>query len=69
MTRSGRDWRRFVEPQFAERFNGLMRCCHTTVGAVYGACLPSGEVLDAWLAVAERGDLLVTHHPVDVRNG
>jgi putative NIF3 family GTP cyclohydrolase 1 type 2 len=66
---AGTDWRAFVEPQFAQRFNGLMRRGHPTVRAVYGACLPSAEVLDAWLAVAERGDLLVTHHPIDVRNG
>ncbi|MFU8876302.1 Nif3-like dinuclear metal center hexameric protein [Micromonospora sp. SL4-19] len=65
----GTDWRGFVEPRFAQRFNGLMRRGYPMVGAVYGACLPSAEVLDAWLAVAERGDLLVTHHPIDVRNG
>jgi putative NIF3 family GTP cyclohydrolase 1 type 2 len=65
----GTDWRAFVEPPFAQRFNGLMRRGHSRVGTVYGACLPSTEVLDAWLAVAERGDLLVTHHPIDERNG
>ncbi|MEU8079208.1 Nif3-like dinuclear metal center hexameric protein [Catellatospora citrea] len=65
----GIDWRAFVEPLFAQRFNGLMRRGGPTVGAVYGACFPSAEVLDAWLEVAEPGDLLVTHHPVDVRNG
>ncbi|WP_319463954.1 Nif3-like dinuclear metal center hexameric protein [Micromonospora sp. RTP1Z1] len=65
----GTDWRAFVEPHFAQRFNGLMRRGHPTVRTVYGACFPSAEVVDAWLAVAERGDLLVTHHPIDVRNG
>ncbi|MET7831547.1 Nif3-like dinuclear metal center hexameric protein [Micromonospora sediminicola] len=66
---AGIDWRGFVEPRFAERFNGLMRRGRPDVGTVYGACFPSAEVLDAWLAVAEPGDLLVTHHPIDVRNG
>ncbi|MDG4836307.1 Nif3-like dinuclear metal center hexameric protein [Micromonospora sp. WMMD967] len=65
----GTDWRAFVEPLFAQRFNGLMRRGHPTVRTVYGACFPSAEVIDAWLAVARRGDLLVTHHPIDVRNG
>ena len=65
----GFDWRGFVEPQFAQRFNGLMRRGRGSVGAVYGASLPSAEVLDRWLAVAQAGDLLITHHPIDVRNG
>jgi putative NIF3 family GTP cyclohydrolase 1 type 2 len=65
----GVDWRAFVEPQFAQRFNGLMHRGHASVSAVYGASLPSAEVLDAWLSVAERGDLLIIHHPIDVRNG
>ncbi|GAA2491316.1 Nif3-like dinuclear metal center hexameric protein [Winogradskya humida] len=65
----GFDWRGFVEPGFSQRFNGLMRRGLESVGAVYGACLPSAHVLDAWLAVARAGDLLITHHPIDVRNG
>jgi putative NIF3 family GTP cyclohydrolase 1 type 2 len=65
----GTDWRAFVEPRFAERFNGLMRRGSPAVATVYGACFPSAEILDAWLAVAAPGDLLVTHHPIDVRNG
>lgn len=66
---TGVNWRAFVEPRFAERFNGLMRRGDATVGTIYGACLPSADVLDAWLAGAERGDLLITHHPIDCRNG
>jgi putative NIF3 family GTP cyclohydrolase 1 type 2 len=65
----GFDWRAFVEPAYARRFNGLMRRGHAVVGTVYGASFPSTDVLDAWLAVADRGDLLVTHHPLDARNG
>src|SRR5215831_3858958 len=66
---AGVDWRAFVEPRFAQRFNGLVRRGHPEVGAVYGASFPSAEVLDAWLAGARRGDLLITHHPIDARNG
>ena len=66
---AGLDWRAFVDPLFAVRFNGLMRRGDPRVGRVFGACFPSAEVLDAWLGVAQRGDLLVTHHPIDVRNG
>jgi hypothetical protein len=66
---AGVEWRGFVEPLFAIRFNGLMRAGEPEVGTVYGACFPSAEVLDAWLAVARRGDLLITHHPIDARNG
>jgi putative NIF3 family GTP cyclohydrolase 1 type 2 len=66
---AGTDWRAFVEPPYAQRFNGLVRRGSPEVGRVYGACFPSVDVLDAWLAVADRGDLLITHHPIDVRNG
>jgi putative NIF3 family GTP cyclohydrolase 1 type 2 len=66
---AGIDWRAFVEPLYAKRFNGLVRRGHPSVGAIYGASFPSTDVLDAWLAVAERGDLLITHHPIDARNG
>jgi len=34
---------------------------HPTVGTGYGARLSSAEAIDAWLAVAKRGDRLVTH--------
>ncbi|AEV85387.1 hypothetical protein ACWT_4367 [Actinoplanes sp. SE50] len=66
---AGVDWRAFVEPRFAQRFNGLMHRGHPSVGAVHGACLPSAQVLDDWLSVARTGDLLITHHPIDIRNG
>jgi putative NIF3 family GTP cyclohydrolase 1 type 2 len=66
---AGIDWRAFVEPLYAQRFNGLVRRGRPEVGTVYGASFPSADVLDAWLAVAGPGDLLVTHHPIDARNG
>ena len=66
---AGIDWRAFVEPLYAKRFNGLVRRGRASVGTVNGACFPSADVLDAWLAVARPGDLLITHHPVDARCG
>jgi putative NIF3 family GTP cyclohydrolase 1 type 2 len=66
---AGVDWRQWATPQFAERFNGLMIRGRTEVGQVFAACFPSAEVLDEWLALARPGDLLITHHPIDVRNG
>lgn len=66
---AGVDWRAIVEPRFAELFNGLMFRGAGDVGRVSGACFPSAEVLDRWLATVRAGDLLVTHHPIDLRNG
>jgi putative NIF3 family GTP cyclohydrolase 1 type 2 len=63
------DWRALVEPQFAVLFNGLMFRGAAEVGRVSGACFPSAEVLDQWLPAARPGDLLITHHPIDLRNG
>lgn len=66
---AGVDWRALVEPRFAGLFNGLMFHGAAEIGRVTGACFPSAEVLDQWLPTAQAGDLLVTHHPIDVRNG
>jgi putative NIF3 family GTP cyclohydrolase 1 type 2 len=66
---AGLDWQRWATPTFAERYNGLMVRGADRVGHVFAACFPSAEVLDQWLDVAESGDLLLTHHPIDIRNG
>ncbi|WP_433718699.1 Nif3-like dinuclear metal center hexameric protein [Actinoplanes sp. CA-051413] len=66
---AGVDWRRWATPEFAEKFNGLMIRGRPQVGQVFAACFPSAEVLEQWLALARPGDLLITHHPIDVRNG
>lgn len=64
---AGVDWRRWATPEFAERFNGLMIRGRDEVGQVFAACFPSAAVLEQWLALARPGDLLITHHPIDVR--
>ena len=66
---AGVDWRRWATPGFAEKFNGLMIRGRAQVGQVFAACFPSADVLEEWLALARPGDLLITHHPIDVRNG
>jgi putative NIF3 family GTP cyclohydrolase 1 type 2 len=66
---AGVDWRRWATPEFAEKFNGLMIRGRPHVGQVFAACFPSADVLEEWLALARPGDLLITHHPIDVRNG
>jgi putative NIF3 family GTP cyclohydrolase 1 type 2 len=66
---AGVDWRRWATPEFADRFNGLMIRGRDEVGQVFAACFPSAEILEEWLARARPGDLLITHHPIDVRNG
>lgn len=66
---SGINWQRYVTPEFANRFNGLMVRGDEQVGRIYAAAFPSAVVLDAWLGQANQGDLLITHHPIDCRNG
>ncbi len=66
---AGTAWQRYVTPEFAARFNGLMVQGDEQLGQVYAAAFPSAEVLDTWLTQAHPGDLLVTHHPIDCRNG
>ncbi len=63
------NWQRYVTPEFAARFNGLMVRGSEQLGRVYAAAFPSAEILDAWLSQAHAGDLLLTHHPIDCRNG
>lgn len=66
---AGISWQRYVTPEFAARFNGLMVRGDEQLGHIYAATFPSAEVLDTWLTQAQPGDLLVTHHPIDCRNG
>ena len=65
----GVDWRTRFEPDFTVRFNGLMVRGGEDVGTVFCAAFPSAEVLEALLREAAPGDLLVTHHPTDLRSG
>jgi putative NIF3 family GTP cyclohydrolase 1 type 2 len=66
---AGRGWREWMTPTFAERFNGLMIEGAPTVRRVFAATFPSAEVLDRWIPRSLPGDVLITHHPIDCRNG
>lgn len=60
----GFDWRSFFEPDFTKRFNGLMIRGIGQVKTVFLAVFPAEEVLEAFLAEGEPGDLLFMHHPL-----
>jgi putative NIF3 family GTP cyclohydrolase 1 type 2 len=64
-----RSWQSWAEPMFAVRFNGLMIRGAPTVRTVFMAAFPSPLVLEAFLAQADRGDLLFVHHPIDLESG
>jgi putative NIF3 family GTP cyclohydrolase 1 type 2 len=65
----GFDWRACFEPEFHELLNGLMLRGADDVGTVFCAAYPSAEVLDVFLRDGATGDLLFTHHPIDLRSG
>ena len=62
-------WRTWVEPDFAERFNGLMIRGGDTVHTVFLAAFPSAVILHDFLTRAQPGDLLFLHHPIDLESG
>lgn len=66
---NGTDWRARFEPGFVDRFNGLMLRGGDAVERVYLAAFPSVEALDVILAEARSGDLIFSHHPIDMRCG
>ena len=65
----GRQWRTWVEPGFATHFNGLMIRGGDLVHTVFLAAFPSDDVLRRFVARAVSGDLLFTHHPIDLESG
>lgn len=64
-----RAWKLWVEPQFAQHFNGLMLRGSEFVTTVFLAAFPSAAVLQAFLKQANSGDLLFVHHPIDLESG
>lgn len=65
----GFSWRDFFEPAFAERFNGLMIRGAVRVGKVWCIAFPAEEVLARILAQALPGDLIFSHHPINMECG
>ncbi len=67
----GFPWREVFEADFVERFNGLMIRGHDDAGKIKIWCIafPAEEVLDHILDRAEPGDLIFSHHPIDMTCG
>ncbi|MEM7117890.1 MAG: Nif3-like dinuclear metal center hexameric protein [Chloroflexota bacterium] len=63
------DWQSTFEANFCHYFNGLMLRGAAEVGRVYCAVFPSFDVLEPFIEQAQPGDLLFTHHPVDMESG
>lgn len=62
-------WRDFFEPAFAERFNGLMLRGADRVGKAWCISFPAEDVLARILARALPGDLIFSHHPINMECG
>ncbi len=65
----GFDWRSFFEPEFTERFNGVMIRGDSAVSKVWCISFPREAVLDWILARAQPGDVIFCHHPIDMECG
>lgn len=66
---AGTDWRRRFQPDFCQRFNGLMLRGGEAVGRVFLIVFPAEDVLEAVLSQAQAGDFIFAHHPLDMRCG
>jgi putative NIF3 family GTP cyclohydrolase 1 type 2 len=66
---TGFPWRDVFEPGFVRRFNGLMLRGRESVAKVWCVAFPSEEALAPILAQAHPGDLIFSHHPIDMRCG
>ena len=62
-------WRDVFKPRFVQRFNGVMLRGRDSVGKIWCVAFPSQEVLAPMLAQAQPGDLIFSHHPIDMRCG
>jgi putative NIF3 family GTP cyclohydrolase 1 type 2 len=65
----GFDWQSYFEADFVSRFNGLMLKGAEEVNRVYCSVFPTDEVLQKFVDIAEPGDLLFLHHPLDMECG
>jgi hypothetical protein len=60
----GFEWSKWFEPEFCQRFNGLMIKGRETVGTVFLAVFPTVRVLKQFIEQGQPGDLLFMHHPL-----
>lgn len=63
------DWQGVFESEFSLRFNGLMLRGDSEVGKIWCISFPSAETLDEIMGQARPGDLIFSHHPIDMRCG
>ena len=62
----GYDFVQVFQPDFCQRFNGLMLHARDVVGEVYCAAFPCPEILERLLAMTKGDALLYLHHPIDM---
>ena len=62
-------WREAFEPEFVRRCNGLMMRGQNHVGKIWCIAFPADEVLDSIVSRARPGDLIFSHHPINMECG
>jgi putative NIF3 family GTP cyclohydrolase 1 type 2 len=62
-------WKKIFEPDFQERFNGLMIRGADKVNAVFTSSFPHDEILEKFISQSQEGDLLFLHHPIPLECG
>jgi hypothetical protein len=60
------DYTKILEPDFCDRFNGLMLRAAETVEQIYCAAFPCPEVVGKVIETRKGNVLLFLHHPVDM---
>jgi len=65
----GFDWKTFFEPEFCQRFNGVMIKGLENVGSIFCAAFPASEVLQQFMEQSTLGDVLFLHHPINMECG
>lgn len=65
----GFDWKIFFEKDFVTRFNGLMIKGQENVSKIWCITFPSDEVLKIIINKSNEGDLIFSHHPINMECG
>lgn len=63
------NWKETFEPDFSQRFNGLMIKGAENVSEVFCSVFPTEEILQNFIEKSQVGDLLFLHHPIDLQCG
>src|SRR5690349_18554585 len=65
----GFDWRGCFQAEFTERFNGVMIRGDSEVSKVWCIAFPREAVLEEIVNRAQPGDVILSHHPIDMECG